>query len=903
MAFLNDQTEPRLAKPPAPPPDHKANAEKLLLAANDGAKSLKALFFWYVGALAYAIISVAGISDEQLLKQTPLKLPILSVDIPLVAYFAVLPLVVLLVHLELLVQFALLSNKINKLASGLNHVGAEAPAFRLRLENFMLSHLLAGRHQSILHILLFLLIYAALVLLPQFTLLMIQAQFLAYHSEAMMWWHRLLMLADAGILLYFWPNLFHSQDMKAGDWLTLMLFRVLPRVALCLLLMFSLYALLAWFYWPMMEIVAVLDGLMIIAIILSLRAERWRRVRFRLHVAGGWIAQHVLPPLCLLAALALFVALDRYIFARLGWSTTFPWVALLIVVAMLAIAWFRDRSYSPRAFYQRLARWTRRNHDHGLLRDAPAMTVFGVQCVLVLTASILVLAVPANTERTYNLDQVCAGLAPDRGSALHWLLSPAVSRPDFARQRVSTEEPAGVSTAWCEDNWQDELAGDSRDGHASLPALLLSSAGKKRVLVLGETILVNHALSPEQREKLRKGDADTRSGIEPIDMRARNVAGLQADDAVVPRLRADDRTNLTRASLVEAQLQEANLQGADLSEAMLSDADLRGANLRDAVLINANLAGAALIGADLDDTLLYGSVLDGAQMQGVALRYTEFGGSSLLRTNLVGAYQTEVDDAPSSFAGTAMQLVDLRGASLGRADFSGAWMVWVELQGTDLQVAKFDNAVLVDPQTGALSPDLASLMVDMADAGPLYKMAVARFKHLATGSARTQWPQVKSPVQCLLILTEDPGEGRPMPNCAFAFETHRGAPRLPEARVPTAELWQNFWGAQFDAPCAKGNSALAKSRLAATFPVLEEITFAEPEVQGGMADGAVAVLAERCREELPRSFVAAEHQRLVDEIGPADSSDIRPTTLLQAERFFAAWLDAIDQAEAAAQQK
>src|SRR5262245_47488858 len=93
--------------------DHKATAEKLLTAANDGAKSLKALFFWYVGALAYAVISVAGVTDEQLLKEAPLKLPILSVDIPLVEYFAALPLVVVLVHLELLVQFALLSNKVN----------------------------------------------------------------------------------------------------------------------------------------------------------------------------------------------------------------------------------------------------------------------------------------------------------------------------------------------------------------------------------------------------------------------------------------------------------------------------------------------------------------------------------------------------------------------------------------------------------------------------------------------------------------------------------------------------------------------------------------------------------------------------------------------------------------------
>ena len=258
---------------------HMDAAESLLSAANDAAGSLKTLFFSYVTALTYAVISVAGVTDDQLFKQTPLSLPILDVNIPLVQYFAILPLVVLLVHLQLLLQSALLSNKVNEFHHELLQIGRDdQDDLRLRLEDFMLPRLLAGSHSAILRCLLFLLIYTSLVVLPLFTLLLIQAQFLAYHSESMMWWHRILVTSDAVALLYFWPNLFHRKDIKAGAWLKLLAFRVFPRVLLLLILLGAVAVALTRQGMPLTTILLALAGVLVGCIAASICARSIMRL-------------------------------------------------------------------------------------------------------------------------------------------------------------------------------------------------------------------------------------------------------------------------------------------------------------------------------------------------------------------------------------------------------------------------------------------------------------------------------------------------------------------------------------------------------------------------------------------------------------------------------------------------
>ena len=71
-----------------------------------------------------------------------------------------------------------------------------------------------------------------------------------------------------------------------------------------------------------------------------------------------------------------------------------------------------------------------------------------------------------------------------------------------------------------------------------------------------------------------------------------------------------NKSNLSRADLLGANLSGADLSGADLSGANLSGADLLGANLS-----RANLSGADLLGANLSGAYLSVADLSGADFQ------------------------------------------------------------------------------------------------------------------------------------------------------------------------------------------------------------------------------------------------------------------------------------------------
>jgi hypothetical protein len=833
-----------------PQAEHKVRLEKLdklLGAANDGAKSLKALFFWYVGSLTYAVISVAGVSDEQLLRVTPLKLPIINVEIPLVEYFAVLPLVVVLIHLELLVQFALLSNKVNDFRSALPELPKEdVSGFQLRLENFMLSHLLAGSHQAILHSLLFLLVYGSLVVLPLFTLLMIQGQFLAYHSEPMMWWHRILVLLDTSALLYFWPNLFHREDMKAGSWAKLLVFRVLPRVLAFLLLLGMLYALLAWRYWVLADITAALGAVCVLAIIVSLRLPRQGIILYAIDALQRRFARVVLLPGLLVAALMASYWLDRdppdMTLLLLGAA-----VAAFLIARLLESIMGTWRGFSTRAV---------KCYDSAAPFDVPGMTVFGAQCVLALAVSGLLLTLPADGERRVDLRGVCSGFNIARTGVPYWLLTPAVARPDYAARNEGADKPAGVSSDWCEDNWRETLTGDMADGRASIPAILLKGVGKRRVLVIEEKTLASHDLTPEQREKLRAGDAAVRAAIQPVDLRGRDLTGIQANDAALPRIKLDYDTRVAKASMDRAQLQGADFQDAHLQGAHLADANLEDAILSDTELMGAIMNRVRLNRAAMDETDLEGAVLDEARIGEVRAPYVYMNGAWLQDASLA---RSNAENA--SLSGAYLVRTDLRGASLKSAVLKGAWLADVLLQGADLTNADLDFAIVVDPQAvRPLSRGHSLFPIDGetdSSQGALTRQA---------GSlTRTTWPMKAA--SCLLILNAPNQKNQPLPDCKYVVGT---ALPDPSKRVaPGPELWSAFWQMQMNKVCAFAGDFGAERRRSELFEALSQIEGLERAEKEEMIAGLVeALVSEQCRPRFPRATIengGRERRLVIDE--------------------------------------
>src|SRR5262245_24728901 len=217
--------------PPAPPPaqpapivaDFAARAQSLeaLRAAVVEAAGVGAgLWFSYVFALLYLLIAAGSVTHRDLLLQTPIKLPFLGVDLPLVGFFALDPLLFLIAHAYVLLHFVLLAGKVGIFHAELQaQIADEEVRARLRrqLPSNIFVQLLAGPREvrsGVIGFMLRLIAYVSLVVGPLALLVFFQLQFLPYHHEWVTWWHRFAVLADLVLLWMLWPSVAHGKTTR-----------------------------------------------------------------------------------------------------------------------------------------------------------------------------------------------------------------------------------------------------------------------------------------------------------------------------------------------------------------------------------------------------------------------------------------------------------------------------------------------------------------------------------------------------------------------------------------------------------------------------------------------------------------------------------------------------------------
>ncbi|MFM6611010.1 MAG: pentapeptide repeat-containing protein [Dolichospermum sp.] len=192
-------------------------------------------------------------------------------------------------------------------------------------------------------------------------------------------------------------------------------------------------------------------------------------------------------------------------------------------------------------------------------------------------------------------------------------------------------------------------------------------------------------------------------------------------------------TNLSYASLIDANLSSAILIGANLSNANLSSASLIDANLSSAILIDADLSDANLSGADLTNACLYGTILKDViidnntkidkkyhliwrifneelmdrNLSGVDLTGAWLEKANLNKVNLSNAklhevsFSNEMDKIGTFDRILATRLkaanlteANLENANLKRADLRDAKLIRANLRGVDLTEADLRKARL-----------------------------------------------------------------------------------------------------------------------------------------------------------------------------------------------------------------
>lgn len=158
----------------------------------------------------------------------------------------------------------------------------------------------------------------------------------------------------------------------------------------------------------------------------------------------------------------------------------------------------------------------------------------------------------------------------------------------------------------------------------------------------------------------------------------------------------NEKVNLSRRDLSEANLRGIHLDAADLSEASLDGADISWAKLSWAKLIRANLRGANLGRSDLCEANLRVADLCEANLCEANLHR-----GNLRRANLSGANLSGANLREANLSGANLKGANLSGANLCRANLSGAGLCGAdlsraELSGADLSGATLYNTVFAD---------------------------------------------------------------------------------------------------------------------------------------------------------------------------------------------------------------
>jgi uncharacterized protein YjbI with pentapeptide repeats len=171
--------------------------------------------------LAIAFGSVTH-RDLFLIRETPIKLPLLNVDLPLVGFFVVAPAVLVILHFYVFLQLGGLASgakDYNTLLAVDVPDASDRQYVRRRLDVFPILQFLAGprdQRTGFSGLSLRLIVWITLVATPLLILLQAQVTFLPYHSGWIVWLQRVVVLIDLALIWYFWVHFRSAGDPTNG---------------------------------------------------------------------------------------------------------------------------------------------------------------------------------------------------------------------------------------------------------------------------------------------------------------------------------------------------------------------------------------------------------------------------------------------------------------------------------------------------------------------------------------------------------------------------------------------------------------------------------------------------------------------------------------------------------------
>jgi uncharacterized protein YjbI with pentapeptide repeats len=180
------------------------------------------LWLSYLFVLFYLGIAAGAVTHADLLLQAPVKLPFLNIELPLLAFFFLAPLLLLLTHAYTLVHLVLLARRVAQF----NAIKGFPEAWRRRRlpSNIFVQFLGAPEEDRYgpFGLLLGAILWVTLVIAPIALFLLLEIQFLPYHSWWITWTSRVALLLDLGLLWWLWRTILASRArrQRARAWKT-----------------------------------------------------------------------------------------------------------------------------------------------------------------------------------------------------------------------------------------------------------------------------------------------------------------------------------------------------------------------------------------------------------------------------------------------------------------------------------------------------------------------------------------------------------------------------------------------------------------------------------------------------------------------------------------------------------
>lgn len=195
-------------------------ADNLRQAVNSSAPLVRNVFLTFLLFGTYIAVTVGSTTDEQLLRVSPVTLPILGVNLPIVAFYAVVPWLLVLFHFNLLLQIYLLSRQLHRFNAAVDSIedARDRAEQRVRLFPFPIVQLLSGREKGVAPVLFGLIVWVTVICMPLVLIVAMQVRFLPYHSPAVVTWDRLAVAADVAFLWVFWPPTVSPAKRPAATW-------------------------------------------------------------------------------------------------------------------------------------------------------------------------------------------------------------------------------------------------------------------------------------------------------------------------------------------------------------------------------------------------------------------------------------------------------------------------------------------------------------------------------------------------------------------------------------------------------------------------------------------------------------------------------------------------------------